>query len=243
MNKHYAVSDIHGNYELFQKILDFIDDSDVVYMLGDATDRGKYGIEIIEHVMSDKRFKYVKGNHDLMFENVASKYVVYEANDIKSEIIWEDDFSLWVYNGGKPTFNKWKSSKNKYKILHWLKDLPLYEEYVNTNGNTIIMTHSGAPIDIKMTESDRVWDRKNITDKNYVVKDNEYHVHGHTPVRYAAEDMRSAGIEYSWADCVLSYNNGHKFDIDCGTEYSKTCCLFDLDTFEEHVFSEEKKYD
>lgn len=243
MNKYYAVSDLHGNYELFKKIVDFIDDNDVVYVLGDATDRGQNGIKIIEDIIGDSRFKYIKGNHDLMFENVVKKYVEYEANDIPNEIIWEDDFSIWTYNGGKPTFNAWKHSKNKYKILRWLHDLPLYDVITNHSGNTVILSHSGAPIDVRMSESDRVWDRKNITDRNCVMDDNTYHVHGHTPIRYAMEDLDHAHIPHDNMMQTLKYCNGHKFDIDCGTQFSHTCILLDLDTFEEHIFREEDEHD
>lgn len=36
----YAVSDLHGMYELYQKISDFLKPEDKVYCLGDCGDRG-----------------------------------------------------------------------------------------------------------------------------------------------------------------------------------------------------------
>lgn len=52
----YAVSDLHGMYELYQKISNFLKPEDKVYCLGDCGDRGPQPWETIKAVASDPRF-------------------------------------------------------------------------------------------------------------------------------------------------------------------------------------------
>ena len=48
----YVISDIHGQYEPFKRILQQINfsDDDVLYVLGDAIDRGPDGIKILKEI-------------------------------------------------------------------------------------------------------------------------------------------------------------------------------------------------
>ena len=62
----YALSDLHGNLNIWKKIKEFLKPEDKVYFLGDAADRGDYGWEIIKEIIKDNRFIYIKGNHQNM---------------------------------------------------------------------------------------------------------------------------------------------------------------------------------
>ncbi|SFQ35506.1 Calcineurin-like phosphoesterase [Butyrivibrio proteoclasticus] len=48
----YAISDLHGQYDIFEKLLDVIDfsENDFLYVLGDAIDRGPDGIKILQKI-------------------------------------------------------------------------------------------------------------------------------------------------------------------------------------------------
>ena len=52
----YAMSDLHGCYDLYIKMLDKINfsDEDTLYILGDVTDRGEDGIKILQDMMKRK---------------------------------------------------------------------------------------------------------------------------------------------------------------------------------------------
>lgn len=62
----YACSDLHGRLDLLKQIQDFLQPDDTVYFLGDAGDRGPNPWETIKAVAQDKRFIYLKGNHEDM---------------------------------------------------------------------------------------------------------------------------------------------------------------------------------
>ena len=51
----YVMSDIHGQYSLFERMLDKIkfSDTDDLYILGDIIDRGPENIKMIEKVFSN----------------------------------------------------------------------------------------------------------------------------------------------------------------------------------------------
>ena len=82
----YVMSDLHGEYDKFLKMLKLIDfkDTDTLYILGDVFDRGNKPLEIIDYIVAHKNIVLLKGNHEKMFE----------------EAFESGDYSLWYYNGG-----------------------------------------------------------------------------------------------------------------------------------------------
>ena len=50
----YAVSDLHGQYGIFDKLLERIgfSEDDFMYVLGDAIDRGPDGVRILQRIMN-----------------------------------------------------------------------------------------------------------------------------------------------------------------------------------------------
>ena len=44
----YAISDLHGNYELWTKVKEWLKPSDKLFCLGDNIDRGNDGIKIVQ---------------------------------------------------------------------------------------------------------------------------------------------------------------------------------------------------
>ena len=67
----YAVSDLHGQYDLFIEGLERIGfgESDELYMIGDAIDRGPDGIRILQYVKDHKNMDLLIGNHEFMMMN------------------------------------------------------------------------------------------------------------------------------------------------------------------------------
>ena len=57
----YLISDIHGCYEEYRKLLDQIrfSDKDRLYILGDAMDRGPYPIKVIQDIMARPNITYI----------------------------------------------------------------------------------------------------------------------------------------------------------------------------------------
>ena len=227
----YAVSDLHGRYDLFQKIKDFIKPEDTVCVLGDCGDRGKDGWEIIKEVYTNPQFVYIKGNHE----------------DMLVEAMKTGDKSLCFYNGGKPTYTAWRyKDGGQLMWAHRLDNLPLEVEYINRNGQRIIMCHAGYTPHVgnQPLSDDLLWDRHHFNaqwDMDYV---DTFMIHGHTPIPYMDEYLRDAPKESKVKPGVFWYcpddkGKFHKCNIDCGAVFTGHTALLNLDTFEQHIFKAE----
>ena len=235
----YACSDLHGMYDLWSMIKDFLQPNDTLYFLGDAADRGNFGYQIIKELLEDKRVIYLKGNHEDMMVNGAMEYIKTNSFGHNSE--------LWcLYNGGIPTFEQWREDGCPTDILFTLKQLPTCLIYCNLQGQNIYLMHAGYNInsvDI-MSEEDALWDRSHYFG-NWYGKNNEYLVHGHTIGEYLIKDLNTYVVPYEENFIqstypIVEYCYGHKFDIDCGSAYTDMITLLNLDTWEKHVFKGEK---
>ena len=64
----YAVSDLHGCYDRYRKLLDKLNlgEQDTLYVLGDALDRGPEGFRILSDMASRPQVVGLLGNHEAM---------------------------------------------------------------------------------------------------------------------------------------------------------------------------------
>ena len=64
----YAMSDLHGCYDKYTKMLEKINfsDNDTLYILGDIVDRGPDGIKIWQDIIKRKNVTALRGNHDFL---------------------------------------------------------------------------------------------------------------------------------------------------------------------------------
>lgn len=213
----YAIADLHGRYDLLEKVKKKLKPKDVVYVLGDCGDRGPQPWETIKEVLINPHFIYIKGNHEDLLINAGKDYL-------------EDRFGtqstyFLLSNGGKQTFKEFTQSENPRFYLNKLKELPIEEIYKNKNGDIIHLSHAGYTPGSMY--KDLLWDREHCLDdwpsSGY---ENYYVVHGHTPIQYCEEWSRTGEHKpYFYAD-------GHKINIDLGAYSSGYTCLLNLDTFE-----------
>lgn len=238
MNKVYACSDLHGMYRLWEQIRDYCDETDKIIFLGDAADRGKDGLKIIQELLADKRVTFLKGNHEDMF----ATYVPEFSEGHFHNMAW------WYTNGGKATYDAVMelSYETQLYLARKLDKLPRSMWYESPLGHKVFLTHAGT--DLQYTEEQLamyfgrkdayLWDRKHIgcgrpLDEKF--KD-VFQVHGHTPVvnnRFIFSGYnKDAKIE------TIFYDD-HKYCIDMGAFATYKAALIDLDTFETKYFYDE----
>ena len=91
-NYTYVVSDIHGQFDAFEKMLKKIKfkDDDIMYIIGDVIDRGPEPIKIIEYIMQKKNMVLLAGNHEHMAVICINKLL----SEINQNVIeWRDNGS------------------------------------------------------------------------------------------------------------------------------------------------------
>ena len=126
----YAISDLHGNYELWTKVKEWLKPSDKLFCLGDNIDRGNDGIKIVQDMRNRENTTILLGNHEDMLIDYLPGSIKY--NEISA---------LWFRNGGQPTFNAIKkmSKEEQLDLLEFFRNCPKRIEFVNDNKQTIIL--------------------------------------------------------------------------------------------------------
>lgn len=229
MNKCFCVSDLHGMYNLWRQIIDSLDETDTLCMLGDAADRGPNGWKIIKEALRDPRVIYIRGNHDQML-----------LDSWFSE--WTDN-SLWFWNGGYTTFDEIISDNAPDLYLHELAKTKLYGCYENEQGQKIHLSHAGFTPVIHQEKFPSnqmlLWDRKHFRDKWPKGRENEFVVHGHSYCN-SKSAFGLILVERNSTNTVGRYCGGHKICIDGRSFLYNQIALLDLDTLKETVFKGEE---
>ena len=228
MNKTYAISDLHGMYDLWRQVIESLDETDTLYILGDCADRGPDGWKIIKEALSDPRVVYIRGNHDQMI-----------LDSWKSE--WTDNY-LWFCNGGYETFDSIIQDPNSEIYLTQLAKSKLYHCYVNKEGQKIHLSHAGFTLmeeNLIPLKNDLLWDRYHIVDRCAWWPEqnpNDYVVHGHTYCMRADFKLYDKDFVMNDSETYCKYAYGHKICIDGRSFITKKIARLDLDTLQETVF-------
>jgi serine/threonine protein phosphatase 1 len=171
MSRIFAIGDIHGCINTFQKLLDEIRlrKSDTIYCIGDYIDRGPDSKGVIDLILDLRkrgyRIRTLRGNHEqLMIESVMGK----------------EDFDHWYSNGGESTLKSFgvasfKEMKPEYKTFF------KHTRYYFASG-TYIFVHAGlnfGPEDLFEDRDAMLWIRNFTIDKRKL--GDRIIIHGHTP--------------------------------------------------------------
>ena len=170
----YCISDLHGCYDEFMELIEKINfdpQADILYVLGDAVDRGKKSIDCLRYIMKTKSVFFLMGNHEQMMLDY------YDGKDIAGD---------WYGNGGEVVKVEMDglSAAESEKILLYLRKRPYYKT-VKINGRRFFLSHAGLnfgipfrhqPKDALLWSRDRFFRYEAI--KGYVC------VFGHTPTPY-----------------------------------------------------------
>lgn len=216
----YLMSDIHGEYQKYLKMLEKIDfsDDDTLYILGDMIDRGPQSAELLIDVFSRDNVSVIMGNHELMaipmLEMLLSDI---SEKEFQSGNNYTAIFSLlnWKMNGGSSTCNSFSkiSPSERLRLLSEIKKLPLYKT-VEFNGDKFILVHSGIsnfdenkPLEC-YTAEELVFSRPDFN-KRYYSENHTYVVYGHTPTdTVIGENKIFKGSGNICIDCGATFENG-----------------------------------
>lgn len=226
----YCISDLHGHLNLWNKMnKELFKEDDIIYCLGDSTDRGPDPWQTFKEIYCDPRVIYILGNHEDMLVNAGREVLYGDYYDHDAE-------DLLNYNGGYNTFRQWQEEKNKEEWLEKIQKIPYFIKYYNKNKQTIWLTHAGFTPNHTPTKEESLWSREHyLTEENKIVKDwnNCYIIHGHTNKKHiAAKHGNTINLNQPYW-----YANGHKCCIDAGTARTKSAIVLNLDTFESYYFT------
>lgn len=227
----YCVSDIHGEYDKFMRLLEKIhfSDSDVLYVLGDVFDRGLHPIQVLFEMMKHPNIIPIVGNHELMGITVL-KFLMKE---ITEENIGSIDDRMvqsiinWQMNGSDTTTGEFHklSLEKRQEVMKYLGEFSAYEE-VSAGNKDFLLVHAGLSNFSKRrslddyTLNELVWGR---TDYEMKYFDDVFVVSGHTPTQNIKQNPRPGYI----------YRANNHIAIDCGACFGGRLAAICLDTDEE----------
>lgn len=243
----YAVSDIHGKYELFKKLLEKINfsEKDTLYILGDIVDGMKENakdIEIFKYIMKRPNIKMLIGNH----EDELLEYLNDNFMPAKQKYTFTDDVKNYLQEKDKEKMlQKYKIVKKylyidffRYIILpteeliaiqQFLRKLPYY---IVTEG--FLLCHGGIEIPYDNIELEKVlkyqqkqrviWLGKEFYNNRNRVANTKI-IFGHTGVK--AIEPNCKGI---WKN-----EQGDKIGIDTSNFDEPTIACINLDNMDEII--------
>ncbi len=239
----YVMSDIHGDYERYCKMLQLIQfkDTDILYVLGDVIDRGPHGMKILQDMMLRTNVYPILGNHEYM-ASLCMKWLLQEVTEESVAQISPglmQGLTEWMNVGGEVSISEFHklSKEERADIADYLAEFALYEE-VTVNGKTFVLVHAG----LQNFTPERELDTYDLSElifykPNYdkVYFTDKYLVTGHVPTRVAYAREQGMLVEEllpeERKDCIF-YKNNH-IVIDCGCGFGGWLGCLCLDTMEE----------
>ena len=237
----YAMSDIHGCYDKYLKMLKEIEfnDDDTLYVLGDVIDRGPKPIELLTDMSMRANVFPILGNHEYMAFGILKRLIVLlqEITDESVEelensnidlIEFTEDVELWRAKkmGGGPTMQGFREllHDDREFLIEYLEEFSLFEA-IEVGGRNYVLSHCGIPNGATSENLDSfdAWDF--ITAKvdygRQYFKD-AYLVTGHIPTKV---------IDKSYKGRI--YRNSNNIAIDTGAVFGEKLACLCLDTDEE----------
>ncbi len=227
----YVMSDLHGEYEKYIKMLELIEfsEEDELFVLGDTADRGERPVDTMLDMMERPNVYHLMGNHDLMaldILKVLSAEIREDNLDILTDKLLTEEISEWINGGGDTTLKQFTalSKEKRADVLDYISDFSLYE-VIDAGNKTYIMTHAGLGDfrkDKKLSEYTvkQLLLNRTAPDMEYYDDKSIYIISGHTPVQF-----------YTGKSEIMKC--GNNIMIDCGAVFGgKLGCLC-LDTMDE----------
>ena len=222
----YCISDPHGCYDLYKRMLERIgfSDEDTLYILGDFLDRGKDGFKIILDCMERDNVIPIAGNHDLTAMYILSRLnegITREAYTDMQELV-----NAWLMDGGRVTYEAFRAldKPTRRLILSYMDQFRNYAE-IEVGGRRFVLCHGGVdgyeegkPLEEYDLES-FIFHRCDYT-RDYFP--DSYLVTGHTPT--ACIDGAQVG---------RIYRRGRNIAIDCGAVFGLGLGCIRLDDMQE----------
>ena len=141
----YVVSDIHGCFDKFKKLIKEIQftDNDTMYVLGDIVDHGDEPIELLCDLSMRYNVIPILGDCDYKAYRLLT-----ELNNMLSGEAPDpaalSEMAQWMQNGGAKTIEGFKELDSDLRegVLDYLADMSLYEE-VTASGKKFVLVHAG----------------------------------------------------------------------------------------------------
>lgn len=217
----YVVSDLHGNYVDFLRMLEYIqfNENDILYILGDIFNKYGSGLRIYEYIKDKNNIILIKGNHEFFLEKALKNKMLFYLYPKKSKLLKND--------------LKNKSKEYKKELYKFLKKLKLYEkidDYILIHNNLYI------PKRFKKLNIEQLLKKQNninclvFSNKKLHTNLKETIIRGHIPIQNFIDNYSEDKIK------ILIKDNYIFIDGSCGnrTIFGHLLCL-DITNLKQYI--------
>ena len=229
----YVVSDLHGSYKKFQRLLDEIrfSDRDIMYVLGDIVDYGEDSIALLCDLSMRFNIIPIVGEHDYRAVRLLKAL-----NDMLNEGVRPDqetigEMALWMEDGGAKVMEDFKAldADMREGVLEYLEDMSLYEE-VEVGKEKYMLVHAGiADYNPELSFEDYMPEDfiSEPIDVNCELIEGVTIIAGHVPT-YTIEGADNGKIYYGEGSIL----------IDCGAAFGEPLACLCLDNGKEYYIND-----
>ncbi len=225
----YVMSDIHGNYVGFQRMLKEINfgDDDLLYIVGDLLDYGADSMALINDISMRTNVYSVVGDHDLLALRMLRGFSKMLESGAAPDPAFAEEIKAWAADGGAVTLEDFRKldAEMREGVIDYLSDLALFEE-ITVKDRDYILVHAG----IRNFAPDTVLDDLGPDDLIYesLDPDREYYedktvIVGHIHVNELPDPDED----------MIYYGNGSIF-LDCGSDKNGVLGCLCLDNGKEY---------
>lgn len=207
----YFISDVHGEYDLFLKLLDKISfsASDKMYVLGDMTGKGVRSIELVDFIRRASNIKAILGNHEYDFLKYYHSLMQVAVTPADIDYVFE---KLRKYFSGDRAELSWDT-------VDCIDTLPFYVET-----DDFLCVHAGAeadkngkilPLKDQLPEF-MVYSREFKEDYYALDAENKTVLFGHTPCSYNNSECKFIKTPKKGISNPKKLTDYSKIRLDCG---------------------------
>lgn len=144
----YAISNLHGNKEKFDlllKLINFKDEKDIIYVLGDTVDYGEGGIDLLVDFSMRSNVYHIKGEHEDLAYRMISRFVEISKSGDAPDPEFIAEFRDWTANkGGMPTFEAFQALDEDMRegVLEYFEEMTAFEE-ITVGKKSFVLCHAG----------------------------------------------------------------------------------------------------
>ena len=217
----YCISDVHGEYGLFIKLLEKIkfSDRDELFICGDVIDKGQDSVKLLKYIFSKSNIHTIIGNHEYDFLKLY--HSLCSADNVDYNFVLE---KLRQYFTDGELLD--------YETLDKLDELPVYIE-----GDNFICVHAGVPIDAegnavhpsRADECTLVYDRR-FKEPSLIPKTDKCIIFGHTSTGNIAGVNKILAYKKHGVEKALKISDYCKIHLDTGAWSHGVLGCISLDT-------------
>ena len=204
----YVISDIHGEYDLFIKLIDKIgfSERDELFVCGDIIDKGQDSVKLLKFIKSMPNARCIIGNHEYAF--LKKYWAIMQNSPQDFDQVLNELQSYFQYDG----------NLLDWETVDWLETLPYYIEE-----SDFICVHAGVEltpdnrlVPLEQNQNEQlVYDRE-FKEPNLVPLTDKCVFFGHTPTSYISNECKI--IKYKKEGYQTnSIRDFYKIHLDLGT--------------------------